>query len=118
MGSTLTWRGGLCVRQDQQDDPNRRLVWVTGAARQGDRPSWAVLCWLEGAWAGRHRGRGLCSPLWGKLSVPQGLPFKPGSPVGDEVPRPRQQRSAPFANPVGGLPVIPDAILIKTFVYG
>ena len=76
----LPWRGGgdLCVRQDQQDDPDRRLVWVTGAARQGDRPSWAVLCWLEGAWGGRHRGRGLCSPLWGKLLVPQGLPFKPG----------------------------------------
>ena len=86
-------------------------MWVTGTARQGDRPPWAVLCWLEGIWAGRHRGRDFCSPLRGKLSVPQGLPFKSGSLVGDEVSRSQQQRSAPFADPVGDLPVTPDAIL-------
>ena len=40
MGSTLTWWGGLCVRQGRQNDPDGRLVWVTGATHQGDRPLW------------------------------------------------------------------------------
>ena len=108
----------MCVHQDRQDDPERRLVWVTGAACQGDCPSWTVLCWLEGVWAGRHRGRGLCSPLRNKLPVPRGLPFKLGSPVGDEVPCPRRQHLVPFADPVGSLSVTPDAIsLINNYTW-
>ena len=49
--------------------------------------------------------------------MPRGLLFKLDSPVGDEVPRPRRQRSAPFADPVDGLLVTPYAILAIQYLY-
>ena len=91
--------------------------WSPVPPRQRDRPSWAVLCWLEGAWAGRHRGQGLCLPLQGKLSVLQRLPFKLGSPVGGLGTLPLAAVLGPFCWSGRGLGTLPLAAVLGPFCW-
>ena len=117
MGSTLTWWGGCVYVRADKIIPTvgwcgSPVLPARGIARCGlSCVGWRVpgpIGIEAGVFARRCGANFRCH---------KGCLFKPGSPVGDEVPRPRWQRSAPFANPVGGLPVTPDAILINSYQF-